>query len=76
MNSEVVFAADLGGTHLRAATVAENGQVNFRLKQRTPQATEPDEIVQALVLAVRECETQSKISGDCIRAVSVVVPDQ
>src|SRR5438477_2398892 len=74
MNSEVVFAADLGGTHLRAATVAENGQVNFRLKQRTPQATEPDEIVQALVLAVRECETQSKISGDCIRAVSVVVP--
>ena len=74
MKSEVVFAADLGGTHLRAATVAENGQVNFRLKQRTPQATEPDEIVQALVLAVRECETQSKISGDCIRAVSVVVP--
>src|SRR5437879_1855999 len=73
-SSELIFAADLGGTHLRVATVDENGQIHFRLKQKTPQATEPDEIVQALVLAVRECETQSKISGDCIRAVSVVVP--
>src|SRR5256714_15643623 len=73
-NSEVVFAADLGGTHLRAATVDENGQINFRLKQKTPQAGEPGEIVRALVLAVRQCETQSKISGDSIRAISVVVP--
>ena len=69
-NSEVVFAADLGGTHLRAATVDENGQINFRLKQKTPQAGEPGEIVRALVLAVRQCETQSKISGDSIRAIS------
>src|SRR5256714_4213326 len=73
-NSEVVFAADLGGTHLRAATDDENGQINFRLKQKTPQAGEPGEIVRALVLAVRQCETQSKISGDSIRAISVVVP--
>src|SRR5438128_4567119 len=74
MNSEVVFAADLGGTHLRAAPVDANVTINIRLKHKTPQATQPDEMAQALVLAVRECETQSKISGDCIRAVSVVVP--
>src|SRR5437588_6071909 len=73
-NGEVVFAADLGGTHLRTATVDGNGQINFRLKQKTPQAAEPGEIVRALVLAVRQCETQSKISGDSIRAISVVVP--
>lgn len=73
-STEVVFAADLGGTNLRAATVDEDGKIHFRLKQNTPQAEKPDEIVRALVLAVRECEKQSKATGDCIRAVSVVVP--
>src|SRR6266403_31282 len=73
-SSEIVFAADLGGTHLRSATIDENGQINFRLKERTPHAIEPDEIVRALVQAVRQCEMQGKISGDRIRAVSVVVP--
>src|SRR5260370_36044800 len=70
----VVFAADLGGTHLRAATVDEDGKIHFRLKQNTPQAEKPDEIVRALVLAVRQCEKQSKANGDRISAVSVVVP--
>jgi predicted NBD/HSP70 family sugar kinase len=37
-STEVVFAADLGGTNLRAATVDENGKIHFRLKQNTPQA--------------------------------------
>src|SRR6266513_2860828 len=73
-NSEVVFAADLGGTHLRAATVDENGTIHFRLKQKTPHTSDPDDIVRALVQAVRQCETQSKTNGDTIRAVSVVVP--
>ena len=73
-STEVVFAADLGGTNLRAATVDENGKIHFRLKQNTPQAEKPDEIVRALMLAVRECEKQCKANGDRIRAVSVVVP--
>src|SRR5258707_7214481 len=72
--TEVVFAADLGGTNLRAATVDENGKIHFRLKQNTPQAEKPDEILQALVLTVAQCKEQSKAIGDCIRAVSVVVP--
>jgi glucokinase len=73
-STEVVFAADLGGTNLRAATVDENGKIHFRLKQNTPQAEKPNEILRALVLAVAECEEQSKTTGACIRAVSVVVP--
>ena len=52
-SSEVVFAADLGGTHLRAATVDDNGTIQFRLKQKTPHTADPDEIVRALVHAVR-----------------------
>jgi glucokinase len=73
-NPGLVFAADLGGTHLRTATVDGNGKIHFRLKQNTPQAEKADEIVRALVLAVRACEEQSKSAGDSISAISVVVP--
>jgi glucokinase len=72
--ADIVFAADLGGTHLRAATVDEDGSIQFRLKQNTPPAEKPDEIVHALVQAVRECERQSAATGRRIRVVSVVVP--
>ncbi len=77
-SSGFVFAADLGGTHLRAATVDESGGIHFRLKHNTPRADTADEIVQALVKAVRECEKQTRESAggsdEVIRAVSVVVP--
>ena len=65
-----IFAADLGGTHLRAATVDNQGNILFRLKQKTPSAKRPEDIVRALVLAVRECEQQ----GAEIRSLSIVVP--
>lgn len=69
-NAGLVFAADLGGTHLRVAIVDAQGQIHFRLKQTTPRAEKPDEIVRALVMAARESEKQ----GQSISAVSVVVP--
>src|SRR5712671_6998757 len=72
--SGVVFAADLGGTHLRAAAVDQGGRIHFRLKRNTPQAEQPEDIVNALVHAVRECERQCAAAGESIRAVSVVVP--
>jgi glucokinase len=72
--SGIVFAADLGGTHLRAATVDEAGKIHCRLKQNTPQAEKPDEIVQALVSAARECDKRSGVPGNDLRAISVVVP--
>jgi glucokinase len=72
----LVFAVDLGGTHLRAATVDQTGRINFRLKQNT--AKSADEIVRMLVQAVRECEKQNtEVAGDAasaIKAVSIVVP--
>src|SRR5215813_8358247 len=73
-STEVVFAADLGGTHLRAAIVDENGQVHFRLKQETPRTEDPEEIVRALVCAVNRSRTEDEVARAGIRAVSVVVP--
>src|SRR6185436_5193770 len=72
--SELTFVADLGGTHLRAAIVNCGGKIHHRLKQSTPAATSPAEIVQALVAAAHECERQSKHDGQPISAVSVAVP--
>ncbi len=69
---DLVFAADLGGTHLRTATVDSCGRIHFRHKQLTPQAENADEIVRALVLAAEACEKQD--SSTNIRAISVVVP--
>lgn len=73
----LIFAADLGGTHLRAAAVDEGGKIHFHLKQDTPQVNDADEIVDALVRNVRDCEKQIAARAGVtnkIRAVSLVVP--
>ena len=74
----LVFAADLGGTHLRAATVDESGRILFRLKYETPRADNADEIVRSLVSTARECEKQTTAQLGAgafpIKAISVVVP--
>jgi glucokinase len=69
----LIFAADLGGTHLRAATVNHKGEIQFRFKQNTPQAKDAGAIVDAIVAAVRECQKQGSGSKE-ISAVSLVVP--
>ena len=71
-NDGLIFAADLGGTHLRAATVDRKGQIRYRFKQNTPQARDANAIVDAIVAAVGESEQQN--GGDEISAVSLVVP--
>ena len=68
-DKKLIFAADLGGTHLRAATVDRNGKIHSRFKQNTPQATDAYAIVDAIVAAVHEFQ---KLAG--ISAVSLVVP--
>ncbi|MDQ3818427.1 MAG: ROK family protein [Acidobacteriota bacterium] len=73
-NSDLVIAADLGGTNLRAATIDRQGQVHERTKHHTPKAEKPEEIVRAIVAAARECESRGLERGAKIRAVSVVVP--
>jgi glucokinase len=72
--NELVIAADLGGTNLRAATVDSDGRIHERIKQQTPKAERASEIVRAIVAAARECERRSRERGAQIRAVSIVVP--
>ena len=64
----LVLAIDLGGTHLRGATVDRNGNVHHRFKQATPQAEKADDIVQAIIAAARASGTTA------ISALSVAVP--
>ncbi|HEX8847168.1 MAG TPA: ROK family glucokinase [Pyrinomonadaceae bacterium] len=72
--NDLVIAADLGGTNLRAATVDRAGRIHERTKQHTPKAEKASEIVRVIVAAARECERRSEERGGRIRAVSVVVP--
>jgi glucokinase len=69
-----VFVADLGGTHLRSAVVDQAGEIHFHAKQHTPIAKSGDDIVNALVAAVRDCDRQNKAAGYSIDAISVVAP--
>jgi glucokinase len=71
---DLVFVADLGGTHLRAACVDATGSIKYQLKQSTPQADKPNEIVRALVNAARECEAKTANLKGRITTVSVAVP--
>jgi glucokinase len=67
-DSGLIFAADLGGTHLRAATVDRKGRIHSRFKQNTPQGDDANAIVDAVVRTVHECGSTH------ISAVSLVVP--
>ena len=70
----LAFAVDLGGTNLRAALIDEQGQIHFRLRQRTPQTGDHDEVVEVLVAAARECENYARQSQNSVAAGCVVVP--
>ncbi len=61
--TRLVFAADLGGTHLRAAVIDENGRIYHRVKRSTPHAVQAIEIVVSLAEAARECESKTRESG-------------
>jgi glucokinase len=67
-----IFAADLGGTHLRSAVVDQDGRILSRLKQSTPATEKPEEIVEALVAAAHELDEQG--GDDPVDSISVVVP--
>jgi glucokinase len=71
---EFVFAADLGGTHLRVATVDRGGNIHCRQVQPTPHAERASEIVRALIDAVHDSERKTAQLGGVLKAISVVVP--
>lgn len=70
--SRFVLAFDLGGTHLRAAIVDQDGAIHSRVKHQTPLTTAGD-VVNALVAAARESESRLP-QRQLISAVSVAVP--
>jgi len=71
-SANLVFAADLGGTHLRGALVDSNGVIHTHWKQQTPQASSPECIIRALVEMANECQRQLGI--DRLRAACILVP--
>ena len=71
---DLVCAVDLGGTNLRAANIDRNGRIYEHFKTATPATNKAEEIVAAIVAAVRDCETAGLKRGATIQAVSVVVP--
>lgn len=70
LSERLVFAVDLGGTHLRVALVDDTGKILRHLKQETPRGDSPDGILDALVSAAREwdCDKQPVV------AASIMVP--
>lgn len=66
----LVFAVDLGGTHLRVALVEETGKILQLLKQDTPKGDSAEQIIDALVSAAQKwgCDKRPMI------AASILVP--
>lgn len=69
-SESLVFAVDLGGTHLRVALVDECGRILKQLKQETPKGDSAKCIVEALVRAAREWSDAKRP----VVAASIMVP--
>jgi len=67
---QLVFAADLGGTHLRMALVDHAGTIHKQLKMATPKGDSPDCVVEALVSTARQWCSQPGLEV----AASIMVP--
>jgi glucokinase len=66
----LIFAVDLGGTYLRVAAVDSVGRIVSRLRLKTPQTDNPQDIVRVLAGALTEVQREV----NQIRALSIVVP--
>ena len=64
-DTSLIFAADLGGTHLRAATVDQKGNIQFRFKQNTPQAKDANAIVERFIFHALECGVTAVRNEGC-----------
>lgn len=70
-SSGLVFAVDLGGTHLRVALVDSTGKIHTQLKRHTPKDDSPHVLVDALANAADEWR---RADYGPIAAASVMVP--
>jgi glucokinase len=69
-NPQIVFAVDLGGTHLRTALVDEAGNIHKQTKQETPKGDSAEGVVAALVEAARNWDSYKQ----AVVAASIMVP--
>lgn len=70
---EIVLATDLGGTNLRMAAIAQNGEILYRTKRETPRGERADEIVRVMVESANECREAIKVKGE-ITGIAAAVP--
>ena len=70
----LVFAADLGGTYLRAALIDRTGKIHAHVKHETPRGDQPSEVIDALVNGVGELSALVLPSERQIVAASIMVP--
>ena len=69
-SESLVFAVDLGGTHLRVALVNDNGRILKQSKQETPKGESPEGIIAALVDAAQQWNSYK----EAVIAASIMVP--
>src|SRR5215204_4656503 len=69
-SESLVFAVDLGGTHLRVALVDDTGRILQQLKQETPKGDSAESIIDALASAAESWGSNQS----SIVAASIVVP--
>src|SRR6185436_18079563 len=69
-SESLVFAVDLGGTHLRVALVDDNGRILKQTKQETPKGDSAEGVVAALVAAAQNWESYKH----AVVAASIMVP--
>jgi glucokinase len=71
--SRIVFAADLGGTHLRAALVDQCGKIHAQLKHETPKDESADHVVNSLTSAFKALSAQLATRTP-IASAAIMVP--
>jgi glucokinase len=69
-SDNLVFAVDLGGTHLRVALVDDNGTILKQLKQETPKGDSADCIINALANVAEQWSDEKQR----VVATSIMVP--
>ena len=69
-SGSLVFAVDLGGTHLRVALVDDTGRILEQTKQETPKGDSAECVVAALAHAARQWESHKQ----AVVAASIMVP--
>ncbi|PWT90962.1 MAG: ROK family protein [Blastocatellia bacterium] len=72
--SSLVIAADLGGTHLRAALVDQSGRIHAQLKRDTPHGESANCIVESLASAAAELSSQLKSAAPTVVSAAIMVP--